>query len=108
MSYETDYELMTYRPLVVRATPAVLEVARDIINESPATPNHINRLAWANSMIDRNAAEAQVQRSIVWMVTNPTLSSAFASTGNIDAIDDSAMKFIIINDVLPHVITPAA
>lgn len=105
MSFQTDYNLLNYSPLIERSTAAMMKAARDILNEDPLTANHENRLAWATSINDVNAAKAEVLRVMVWIAANPTISSAFANTGNLDSIDDNAILYTVNTEALPRRIT---
>lgn len=64
-----------------RFQAARVEAAWDVLNESEATENHVNRLAWAESILDDYNAHAQ--REYTRFLSNATIqSSGTASTDN--------------------------
>jgi len=70
---------------------AVITAASDIQNEDASTPDHANRLAWANW--------ANSNSSVAWLPfawpcsMNPAIQQAFASDPN--SIKDSDVQFVV-------------
>lgn len=99
MSYETQYSLATNAGFIQRVAMGLLDVRRDILNESPSEPDHTARLAWANSFVDTNAATNEALACIIFLVANPTLE---AKAANPSSILDSEIEYSIIQDALPQ------
>lgn len=104
MSLETDFNATKDQILLNRTAQGLVKAARDIYNENPATPNHANRLAWANTITGANAALAITeQQAMTWVIANPTISSNYADDGQA-AITDNDLLFVVSSEVLPRLI----
>ena len=58
-----------------------VEACWDILNEDPGTTNHVNRVLWAESVLD--SYEAHAQREYSRFLSNSTIqSSGSAATDN--------------------------
>lgn len=80
---------------------ALIKSAQDINNEDPATPNHTNRVSWAN-WANKNSATAKF--SFMWAIAmNPSIQSAIAADPTGATVTDSDVQFVV-NSALPEVI----
>lgn len=96
------YEIRASENLRKRLTAAFTDAARDIRNEDPMTPNHANRLAWANTVLaDANAAEAQAAMH-QWRLT---LNTAIADVG--DAATDNDLTYVAVAEIIPAILASA-
>ena len=68
--YDDIYALRGSSNISNRVCVALVKAAQDIFDEAPATPNHANRLTWANDMlVTTGSAEAQ---RFMWAVLSDT------------------------------------
>ena len=71
---------------------AVVDAAQAIISESPATPDHANRILWANYAINNSAVAFS---PFIWQVVlNPTIQSDSGPQGS-SPIFDSDIQFVV-------------
>lgn len=77
--------------LKCRTAVAVAKAAQDIINESPATTNHANRVIWAKEALLDCMAKAE---QMLWpVVSNATIASAGESA------TDSDIQFVVNSNI---------
>lgn len=70
-----------------QATIAILKAAGDIMNESPATSNHANRLVWAKRVLVSPGDEAA---KFMW----PLLANATVAATALNA-NDNDVQFVV-------------
>jgi hypothetical protein len=101
-NYTTSYAVRYSTPALSQKTEvAVVTAAGQIQNEDPATPDHTNRLAWANWAIPNSSVAWQ---SFAWPVAeNPTIVAAVTADPSGQSVQDSDVQYVI-NSVLPQVI----
>jgi hypothetical protein len=101
-NYTTSYAVRYSTPALSQKTEvAVVTAAGQIQNEDPATPDHTNRLAWANWAIPNSSVAWQ---SFAWPVAeNPTIVAAVTDDPSGQSVQDSDVQFVI-NSILPKVI----
>lgn len=90
------YNLKSNAEFKARVAAAVAKASNDIINESEATANHAERLAWAKASI-RNAESTADQ--MLWLVVqNGTIqTNGLSSTDNdIQYVVNSYINFLAI------------
>jgi hypothetical protein len=72
---------------------AAIHAASDIKNEDPGTPDHANRLAWANYV---NKSSPVVVSSFAWpCAMNPTISAAIAADPSGLTVSDNDVQFVV-------------
>jgi len=75
---------------------ACLKASYAIVNEDGGTANHVNRLAWANSVLNGTVAEVEAlafQHLRYAIASNATLQSAG------DAATDNDVEFIVNSQI---------
>jgi hypothetical protein len=100
--YTTTYKMRYAIPsLQQQIEVAVMHSAEDIHNEDPATPDHENRMLWAN-WATKNSSMAWIPFS--WPVSfNPTIIAAVEADPTGASILDADVQFAV-NSVLPIVL----
>jgi hypothetical protein len=97
-SYQLRYHLSSVQQQI---EVAVIHAAADIQNEDPATPDHANRLAWAN-WANKNSSVAWI--AFAWPVAmNPTIQAAVQADPSGQTVQDSDVQFVVTS-ALPAVI----
>lgn len=89
--------------LLARVTAAVYGAALAIRAEDAQTPNHDNRLAWANTVLETPETLRAAGTSAFWHVCSNASIRA-----NPAGASDSDIEFSVIADALPRLITPAS
>lgn len=80
---------------------AAVTAASQIQNEDPATPDHANRLAWANWALAHSSAAWQ---PFGWPVAqNPTIIAAVQTDPSGQTVQDSDVQFVV-NEYLPKIV----
>ena len=92
--YTTSYKIAYQTPSIQQQIEvAVVTAAGQIINEDPATPDHANRLAWANWAI-ANSSVAWV--AFRWPVANnPAIRAACVADPSGQSVLDSDVQFVV-------------
>jgi hypothetical protein len=101
--YTTSYAIRYNTPVLnpQKTEVAVVTAAGEIQNEDPATPDHSNRLAWADWAISNSSVAWQ---AFGWPVsTNATIVAAVTADPSGQSVQDSDVQFVV-NSVLPQVI----
>jgi hypothetical protein len=100
--YTTSYAIRYSTPHLSQQTEvAVVTAAGQIVNEDPATPDHANRLAWANWAVP-NSSVAWL--SFAWPVANnPAIVASVTADPSGQTVLDSDVQFVV-NSALPKVI----
>ena len=100
--YTTSYAIRYNTPPLSQKTEiAVVTAAGQIQNEDPATPDHANRIAWANWAIPNSATAWQ---SFAWPVsTNPAIVASVTTDPSGNSVQDSDVQFVV-NSALDNVI----
>jgi hypothetical protein len=100
--YTTSYAIRYSTPHLSQQTEvSVVTAAGQIINEDPSTPDHANRIAWANW--------ATVNSSVAWqpfawpVASNPSIVAAVTADPSGSTVPDSDVQFVI-NSNLENVI----
>lgn len=80
-TYLQVWDLSSSSNLHVRAAVACAKAAIDVLNESPITTNHANRVKWAESaLLD---PESEAKRMMWGLISNATIqASGIDSTDN--------------------------
>jgi hypothetical protein len=101
-AYTDSYRLRYQIPSVQNQIEvAVVHAAADIQNEDPATPDHANRLAWANWA---NSNSSAAWNPFAWPVgMNSTIQGSVAEDPSGQSVKDSDVQFVC-NSILPSVI----
>jgi hypothetical protein len=86
MSLISDFQLISNSDFKGRVAIAILRAANDIRGESPTTPNHVERLQWAESISSYSDADAQAGRFLPNVIANPTISAAGTNATDNDLI----------------------
>lgn len=86
MSLASDFSLISNTLFKGRVTMAILKAANDIKGESPSAPNHVERLAWANSLTDFGKADQMAGYFLPNVVANPAISTAGESATDNDLL----------------------
>lgn len=76
MSLLSDFQLIFDTDFKGRVAIAVLRAANDIRAEAGSTPNHTERLQWANSIVSYATADQQAGQFLPNIIANPTISAA--------------------------------
>jgi hypothetical protein len=92
--YTTSYAIRYSTPHLSQQTEvAVVTAAGQIVNEDPATPDHANRLAWANWAIPNSSVAWQ---SFAWPVaSNPAIITAITADPSGSTVLDSDVQFVV-------------
>lgn len=92
--YITSYAIRYSTPALSQKTEvAVIHAAEDIHNEDPATPDHANRIRWAN-WVSKNSSVSWLAFS--WPVAlNPTIAAAVQADPSGQTVNDSDVQFVI-------------
>jgi len=92
--YTTSYAIRYSTPHLSQQTEvAVTTAAGQITNEDPATPDHANRLAWANWAVP-NSSVAWL--SFAWPVANnPAIVAAVTADPSGQTVLDSDVQFVV-------------
>jgi hypothetical protein len=80
-----------------RCLVAAWTAAQAIVNESPDTPGHVNRLDWATRVL-QDRANITPRQLAVQVLRNPTIAQSP------DTATDGDLQFQV-NSVLPDIIT---
>jgi hypothetical protein len=101
-AYTASYSLRYQIPNVQQQIEvAVIHDVEDINNEDPATPDHANRVAWAQ-WANRSSSVAWI--AFAWPVAmNPTIQSAVQTDPSGQNVQDSDVQFVVTS-TLPKVI----
>ena len=92
MTYATDFDLIfddtnTLHKIIARA---IDKAARNVINESPATANHVERIHWATRIrLKADNLKVESRRWITQVLDNATITTA----GN--AATDNDVQFVV-------------
>jgi hypothetical protein len=79
MGYLEEFDLSTNttNDLHKKVARAIDKGARDVVNESPATEYHAQRLRWANKMRETpDKLLPEAHRGILWVLDNSTIAAA--------------------------------
>src|ERR1700739_2635488 len=100
--YVSSYQLRYGIPSVAQQIEvAVIHDVEDINNEDPSTPDHANRLAWAN-WANKNSSAAWLP--FAWPVAmNPTIQASVQADPSGQSVQDSDVQFVVTS-ALPQVI----
>jgi len=100
--YTTSYAIRySTPPLSQKNEVAVVTAAGEIQNEDPTTPDHANRLAWANWAIPHSSV---AWLPFAWPVsTNSTIVASVIADPSGNSVADSDVQFVV-NSVLPSVV----
>src|ERR1700757_2959692 len=97
-SYRLRYSISSVQQQI---EVAVIHDVEDIQNEDPSTPNHTNRLAWAN-WANKNSSVAW--QPFAWPVAmNSTIQAAVQADPSGQSVADSDVQFVVTS-ALPAVI----
>jgi hypothetical protein len=96
--YTTSYAIRYSTPSLSQQTEvAVVTAAGQIINEDPATPDHVNRLAWAHWAIPNSSVAWQ---AFAWPVaTNPAIVASITADPSGQGVKDSDVQFVVNSDL---------
>lgn len=83
-----------------RLTAAVAVFAQSLVSEDPATPNHSNRLNFAQTLLSPGNTEAYVESSYWAVIANPAVQAAGTTSSDADIQ-------VAVNSVLTAQIPPA-
>jgi hypothetical protein len=74
---------------------SLLAAAANILQEAPSTPNHDNRLKWANAIYVN--PQQQTEFFLPGMLTNPTVAAAAGGAGGPSGtpIPDSDVDYVV-------------
>src|SRR5258708_7997141 len=103
MSDYTDSYKMRYQTMCLnqQIEVAMVHAANDILNEDAGTPDHANRLAWADWAIPNSSV---AYYPFAWPVcNNPTILTAYKEDPSGAAIQDGDIQFIV-NGLVPQVV----
>lgn len=103
MSDYTDSYKMRYQTpsLNQQIEVAMVHAADDIQNEDPATPDHANRVAWAQWAVPNSSVS---YFAFSWPVcNNPTILTAYKEDQTGATIQDGDIQFIV-NGLVPQVV----
>src|SRR5215472_10473492 len=101
--YTTSYAIRYSTPHLSQQTEvAVVSAAVSIQNEDPTTPDHANRIRWANWAIPNSSVAWQ---AFAWPVANnPTIVAAVTADPSGQTVKDTDVQFVV-NSYLETVIT---
>jgi len=101
-AYTDNYHLRYGIPSVQQQTEVgVIHATSDIQNENAATPDHVNRLAWANWANKNSSVAFEPFR---WPVAlNSTIQASVAADPSGASVADNDVQFVV-NATLPQVI----
>src|ERR1700757_1134246 len=101
-AYTSSYAIRyTIPSLQQQIEVSVIHDVEDIQNEDPATPDHTNRLAWAN-WANKSSNIASI--AFAWPVAmNPTIQAAVQGDPSGQTVQDSDVQFVVTS-ALPAVI----
>lgn len=93
-AYTSSYAIRyTIASLQQQIEVAAVHAAEDIHNEDPVTPDHTNRIRWAN-WVSKNSSVAWLAFS--WPVAlNPTIAAAVQADPSGQTVNDSDVQFVI-------------
>jgi hypothetical protein len=96
--YKTEYALRyTLINVHQQIEVAAVIAAGNIITEDPATPDHVNRLNWANFVMGLSVSAIEVFK---WPVAqNPTIQASVAADPSGDSVTDSDVQFVVNSNV---------
>lgn len=101
MNLQETYKLRYQDPdFKGRVVAAIARVAQGITNEDPATPNHVNRLNYAQMWF---AQLDGVAEGMLWSVVN---ADSIQATGT--ASDDATIQAVVDPILIAQTIPPAA
>jgi hypothetical protein len=94
MSLQVEYNIRYNLPSIShQIEAATVDAAMAIINEDPATPNHVDRLNWANFVMGTSQAAWLV---FAWLVAqNPSVQTSVQADPTGESVSDSDIKFIV-------------
>lgn len=100
--YTSGYALRYSIPSVQQQIEvAVIHDVEDITNEDLSTPDHANRLVWAN-WANKNSSVAWLP--FAWPVAmNPTIQASVEADPSGQSVQDSDVQFVVTSE-LPRVI----
>lgn len=93
-SYSIRYEI---RSIQQQIEVAVMTAAQNIVAEDPTTPDHANRIAWANW--------ANESSSVAWIpfgwpvAMNPAIQAAVEADPSGQTVADSDVQFVVNSNV---------
>jgi hypothetical protein len=92
--YTVSYAIRYSTPRLSQQTEvAVVTAAGQITNEDPATPDHANRLAWANWAVPNSSVAWQ---AFAWPVaSNPSIVTAVTADPSGQTVLDGDVQFVI-------------
>lgn len=90
------YNALDTDPIFVRFQAGCLVSAKDVKAESPETPNHENRLAWANGILsnDLTAVRSRVRAHLRLAIAG---NAAFQSAGT--NVTDNDILFMVASNL---------
>jgi hypothetical protein len=93
-AYTASYQIRyTIPSLNQQVEVAMIHVCSDIKNEDPATPDHANRLAWAN-WANKNSQVAY--EPFRWPVAmNPTIQAAIIADPSGATVSDNDVQYVV-------------
>lgn len=88
-------QLLSNETFVQQVMGSLLAAAANIINEATSTPNHVNRLLWANAIYVNPAL--QTTFFLPGMLTNPTVAGEAGNTPGPSgtSVSDSDCDFVV-------------
>lgn len=95
MSAYTDSYSLRYQlpPIQQQIEVAVIHAASDIKNEDPGTPDHANKIAWAN-WANKNSSVAWAP--FAWPVSlNPAIQNSVATDPSGQSVLDGDVQFVV-------------
>lgn len=101
--YTTSYAIRYSTPALgpQKTEVAVITAATEIQNEDPTTPDHANRLAWANWAIQNSPV---AWPAFGWPVAqNPAIVASVAQDPSGQSVADSDVQFVV-NSYLQSVV----
>jgi hypothetical protein len=97
-NYTISYAIRYLTPYLSQQTEvAVVTAAGQIQNEDASTPDHANRLAWANWAITNSSVAWQ---PFAWPVaSNPAIVQAVTTDPSGQTVQDSDVQFVVNSNV---------
>jgi hypothetical protein len=93
-TYTTSYKVRYGVPHLLQQTEvAVVHASGDIKNEDPATPDHTNRMAWANWVIKNSSTGVEPFKWPVAM--NPSIAASVEADPSGESVPDADVQFVV-------------
>lgn len=98
MSYKQEYAIRyTLTGIQQQIEVAVVTAATAIINEDPTTPDHVNRLNWANFAIQLSSSATDFFK---WPIAqNATIQASVAADPTGNSVADNDVQFVVNSEV---------